>query len=315
MRGAASLRVSMFCWASMENTNSFPIRRAGSPVQVSAGPSTANLTPASCSSVAMALVVFLARSSSAPAQPTQNRYSMSGADLPVDDRHLEVELADPVGATVLAHAPGVALVLQVPQHPGRLDRERGLDQHLVAAHPVDVVDVLDIDRALLHARPAVGAGPQHVRVDDAVVVLGPDQRPLSLGLDRVRQLLPFLVGGRQQIRSLGEGVVAQVQDDLLGRQRLAGGPGRALRLAPPALGAGRHVQQALPGEILDLAQPEHVRIRVGLLEVQDLAVAAHRLQRAESVGPAGEHDIERRERDMQVLGVDHDHRERHTTPI
>ena len=46
VRGAASFRVSMFCWASMENTNSFPIRRAGSPVQVSAGPSTANVTPA-----------------------------------------------------------------------------------------------------------------------------------------------------------------------------------------------------------------------------------------------------------------------------
>ena len=44
--------------------------------------------------------------------------------------------------------------------------------------------------------------------------------------------------GGQQVRGLGEGVVAQVQDDLLGGQRLAGGPGRALRLAPPALGAG-----------------------------------------------------------------------------
>ena len=79
VRGAASSRVSMFCWASIENTNSLPIRRAGSPVQVSAGPSTAKVTPAVCSRVAMALVVFLARSSSAPAQPTQNRYSMPGS--------------------------------------------------------------------------------------------------------------------------------------------------------------------------------------------------------------------------------------------
>ncbi len=82
VRGAASLRVSMFCWASIENTNSLPIRRAGSPVHVSAGPSTAKFTPAWCSSVAMALVVFLARSSSAPAQPTQNRYSTSGPSVP-----------------------------------------------------------------------------------------------------------------------------------------------------------------------------------------------------------------------------------------
>ena len=73
VRGAASSRIAMFCWASMENTNSFPIRLAGSPVQVSAGPSTANVTPAVCRSVAIALVVLRARSSSAPAQPTQNR--------------------------------------------------------------------------------------------------------------------------------------------------------------------------------------------------------------------------------------------------
>ena len=109
-----------------------------------------------------------------------------------------------------------------------------------------------------------------------------DQRPLRLGLDRVRQLLPLLVGGGQQVRGLGEGVVAQVQDDLLGRQRLAGGPGRALGLAPPALGAGRHVQQALPGEVLDLPQPEHVGVRVGLLEVQHLAV----LTASAPAGPA-----------------------------
>ena len=82
VRGAASLSVSTFCWASMENTNSLPIRRAGSPVQVSAGPSTANLTPAVCSRVAMALVVLRARSSSAPAQPTQNRYSTSSGIFP-----------------------------------------------------------------------------------------------------------------------------------------------------------------------------------------------------------------------------------------
>src|SRR5580692_6855356 len=175
----ASLSVSMFCWASMLYTNSLPRRRAGSPVQVSAGPSTANETPAVCSSSAMALVVFLG--------------------------------------------------------------EGGLDQHLVAAHPVDVVDVLDVDRAFLDAGAAVRAGPDHVRVDDAVLLLGPDQRPFGLGLDGVRQLLPRLVGTGEDVRGLGEGVVAQVEDDLLGGQRLAGDPGRALRLAAAALGAGAQV--------------------------------------------------------------------------
>ena len=168
VRAPASFSVSMFWAASIENTNSLPIRRAGSPVQVSAGPSTANFTPAVCSSEAIALVVLRARSSSAPAQPTQNRYSTSRLDRAVDHGDLEVQFADPVRPPGRAHPPRVALVLQVPQHPGRLDRERGLDQHLVPPHPVDVVDVLDVHRALLHARPAVRAGPQHVRVDHPV---------------------------------------------------------------------------------------------------------------------------------------------------
>jgi len=34
---------------------------------------------------------------------------------------------------------------------------RRLDEDLVTAHPVDVVDVLDVDGAFLDARPAVGA--------------------------------------------------------------------------------------------------------------------------------------------------------------
>src|SRR5438309_1319654 len=48
LRAPASFTVSRFCWASAENTNSLPIRRAGSPAQVSAGPSAANDTPAVC---------------------------------------------------------------------------------------------------------------------------------------------------------------------------------------------------------------------------------------------------------------------------
>src|SRR6478735_2282989 len=72
-----SLNTSAFCIASCWNTNSLPERRAGSPVQVSPSPSTANETPARSSSSATARVVFLARSSYAPAQPTQNSQSTS----------------------------------------------------------------------------------------------------------------------------------------------------------------------------------------------------------------------------------------------
>ena len=97
----------------------------------------------------------------------------------------------------------------------------------------------------------------------------------------------------------------------LGRQGLAGDPGRALRLAPPALGAGPQVQEPLPGEVLDLPDPEHVRVRVSLLEVQHLPVAPHRLQRAERVRAPGERDVEPGQEDVHVLGVGHHDQERH----
>ena len=67
----ASLSTSTFCAASIWNRNSLPRRRAGSPVQLSPVPSTAKFTPAMLSSSVKALVVFLALSSRAPAQPTQ----------------------------------------------------------------------------------------------------------------------------------------------------------------------------------------------------------------------------------------------------
>src|SRR3954470_12508045 len=76
----ASGRTSAFCIASCWKTTSLPERRAGSPVQVSPLPRTANETPAMSSSSATARVVFLARSSYAPAQPTQNSQSTSSSD-------------------------------------------------------------------------------------------------------------------------------------------------------------------------------------------------------------------------------------------
>ena len=47
----ASPKVSMFCFASAWNVYSSPIRRAGSPVQVSRAPRIAKSTPASPSSL------------------------------------------------------------------------------------------------------------------------------------------------------------------------------------------------------------------------------------------------------------------------
>ena len=72
-----SFSTSEFSMASCMKTISLPARRAGSPVQVSPSPRIANSTPAVCSSSATACVVFFARSSKAPAQPTQNSHSTS----------------------------------------------------------------------------------------------------------------------------------------------------------------------------------------------------------------------------------------------
>src|SRR5919112_1848800 len=77
-------------------------------------------------------------------------------------------------------------------------------------------------------------------------------------------------------------MVPQAQDEQLGRKRLRGVPGRALRLAPSALGARAEVEQTLPGELLHLRDAELVLLGVGLLEVERLALAHHRLQRSEA---------------------------------
>ena len=75
----ASFSVSTFCWANAWNTYSLPIRRAGSPVQLSRGPRMAKSTPALCSSLAVDSAVLRARSSNEDAQPTQYRYSGAGS--------------------------------------------------------------------------------------------------------------------------------------------------------------------------------------------------------------------------------------------
>ena len=219
--------------------------------------------------------------------------------------------------------------------PG-LGRERRLDQHLVAAHVDDVVDVLDVDRALLDAGAAGGAGPQHVRVDDAALLGGADQRAVGLRLPgsgdpaeaglryaAVRRASPSastraspsaarcrLVLGSQQVRRLGEQVVAQVHDHELGRERLAGVPGRALRLAAAALGAGGEVEHALPGEVLDLAAAEDVvLVSSSCPRSRSACRRTHRQQRAERVRLALGQHVDRREGDVQVLGVDDDDQE------
>src|SRR3712207_7624102 len=62
-----------------------------------------------------------------------------------------------VEALARVDAPRVGVALEVLEQAAELGGERRLDEHLVAPHVDDVVDVLDVDRALLDARPAGGA--------------------------------------------------------------------------------------------------------------------------------------------------------------
>ena len=93
-----------------------------------------------------------------------------------------------------------------------------------------------------------------------------------------------------------------------GESGLPGVPRRTLRLAAAALGARGEVEHPLPGEVLDLAASEDV-VLARVLEVDRLAVGVHRQHRAERVRTPRERDVERRDEDVQVLAVDHEHEE------
>jgi hypothetical protein len=95
-----------------------------------------------------------------------------------------------------------------------------------------------------------------------------------------------------------------------------GDSGLPVVLAAPALGAGREVEHALPGEVLDLASAEGCVLveLVDVLEVDRLAGCHHRQQRTESVRLALGQHVDRRHEDVQVLGVDDQHQEAEDDP-
>ena len=248
-------------------------------------------------------------------------------DILADDRHVEVECLGPVKASALVLAPRVALVLEVLEQARELGREVRLQEHLVAAHVDDVVDVLDIDRALLDARTAVGAGPQRLGVDNSGSgdvtldgfadegTLSLDTRGLgdrgefrlvrvALGVDEADLFAHLLLAAGEQVRRLRVAVVAQRHDEQLRRQRLGRVPRRALRLAAATLGTGGEVEPALPREVLDRADAE-LRLRsvlllghlLDLFHGEGFAVLRHRLDGAErraALGIALRIDVEER---------------------
>ena len=269
---------------------------------------------------------------SGAADPEQVLEAGEGVDVLAVDRHIEADLVDPGGPLLGVLAPRVALGLQVLVEAGEFTRELRLHHHLIAAHVDDVVDVLDVHRALLDAGAAGGARPQHVGVDHTECGGVTDQGPGGLqwrigghpteaglrhGVLVVTDLQTALlvgegVGGSvlvaEDVGRLGEQVVAQVHDDELGGQRLCGVPRRALRLATATLGACGEVEVALPGEVLDLAAAEH-RVLGGILEVDVFALGLHRQQRSQRIGQTLERDVDRGQADVKVLGVQHDQQE------
>ncbi len=192
-----------------------------------------------------------------------------------------------------------------------------------------MVDVLDVHRALLDARTAAHARPQHVGIDHAALCGGADQgtgrllgpvsgHPAESGLGHVVALfvhglevqalerLRLLLA--QDVGRFGHPMVAQVHDEELRRQRLTGIPRRALRLTPSAFGTGGEVEHALPGEVFDLAASEFGVVG-RVFEVDRLAAGLDRQQRAQPVGQSLEGDVDRGQEDVQVLGVQHDQQE------
>ena len=238
------------------------------------------------------------------ADPEQVFVALESFRILTEYRNIEVQLGHPVQAILGILTPGIALVLQILEQTGQLGRELRFDQHLITAHIDDVVDMLDIHRALLDTRTTAGARPQHLGIDhttQAVAVAGAaDQRALGLGAGRLGDLREralvrlalgidqavlvathILAATGQQIRRLGRTVVAQRHDQQLRRQRLTGVPGRALALAATTFGAGGEVQPALPGEVLDPAGTQGVGVGIDVLHIQGAPLGHHRLGRTQ----------------------------------
>src|SRR5487761_1402167 len=179
----AWFNVATFCWACFWNVYSSPMRRAGSPVQASRGPRMAKTTPASLSSLAVEMAACVARPEDGEIDPCLleqlgrrdggllrafvERRSAAHPEQHVGGRiarlqHPHVESLGPLRAVALRPTPRIRCAADVSQHRGGLFGKARLDHHQVAPQIDYVVDVLNADRALPHARPAGDAIPDHV---------------------------------------------------------------------------------------------------------------------------------------------------------
>ena len=120
------------------------------------------------------------------------------------------------------------------------------------AQPDDLADVLDLDRADMHAGAAGRAGPDLAL---GVSVGNEGRQVIALGLEVLSPLKEMLL---------------HIEQNHLRRKRLAAGEGRAGVLAAAAFHAGEGVQVVFPGEVGCLFEAEDL----GFLEVDRAQLAA-----------------------------------------
>src|SRR5437867_10409983 len=261
------LNVSMFCCACTCQRYSFPIRRAGSPLQVSSVPRIANETPAArrtCTSARDLLVAPVdGRRAADEVQPF-------GVGLLRVRRH--AELLRPIAPCFSRLAPGIAGALDVRHRALRLGRRRAFHEREVAPHIDDLVDVLDRHRTRLDACRAGRAGPELFR--------------LRLGEMRGRGDLALGLG--EELGAVAQQLVADVENDALRIERLAGRERGAVVRAAAAFRAGVAIEQLLPAQVPERGRAEGLLVLDVLDERQ---LAARGLLAEEDVRQCGD-DVE-----------------------
>lgn len=171
----------------------------------------------------------------------------------------------PLGET---DPPGIGVRLDVLEEHVELRGEFALHEDLGPAHPDDLGDMLDFDRADMRAGAAGRAGPDLAFGDGAG--------------DEGLQLIGF---AGDNLGVVLEEVPFEIEEDHLRRERFVAGEGRAGVLTPAAFHAGESVEGILPGEVCRLGQTESFRI----LEVHEREFPARNVPAEEDVQGPREH--------------------------
>ena len=205
----------MFCLASICQRYSFPIRRAGSPLQHSSWPRIANLTLRGLHDARerdrdlLRAVVEGAHA----ADPEEDlraspRFAASSAIVGMSSPSAHF------ARSRRREGPRAAALLHRFEHRLHLGGEPRLHEHEVAPQVHDRVEVLDPHRALVHAGAAGGAGPELLFGDEVV------EQPVLRSPPRARP-------PSADVRRLLHQPLPRVDDDLARREQLSGEVRRA----------------------------------------------------------------------------------------